>query len=94
MVLEKHEGGGIAPPPPPRKIGLKEVHGLSGEFYGPQRFIEQGIKNNSFKCFWHKSSRYPKLRSHVTKIFMAKKSTEAHRILTFMEKRMRRVNAL
>ena len=56
--------------------------------------IELGIKTIVSSVLWHKISRYLKLRSHVTKIFMAQKSTEAHRILTFMEIKKRRVTQL
>ena len=43
----------------------KQFYGLPAELDGPQRFPELGIKDNLF------SSRYPKLRLHVMKIFMA-----------------------
>ena len=70
------------------QLSQKEFYGLPAEIYGPQRFLELGIKNNSFKYFMEQ-----KLRSHVKKIFIALKATEAHRILTFMEIKKQRVNA-
>ena len=40
----------ICPQENKASIVSKEFYGLPAEFHGPQRFIELGIKNNSFNC--------------------------------------------
>ena len=44
-------------------------------------------------AYFIKSSRFPELHSHVTKIFIAQKSTKAFRVLIFMEIKRCRVKA-
>ena len=37
--------------------------------YGPQTSMKLGIKTIVSSGLWHKSSRYPKLHSHITNIY-------------------------